>query len=290
MSPTTSGDGTGDARPSSEALVNDLYFARAPQAAGAMLARGYQSKFRYSDTAIRSCMRFAAQYIAGSSAITGRAAKILDVGCGTGAPERYLVEANSHLDIVGLDVSLPMISASDPELRVWGAACVGLAEQMPFRDHALSAVLSVSAFHLWDHPKFLAEVSRVLVTNGLMVLIVVEPADLAMQVFHRYFPEFARAEAARHRSIAEISDEAQPHELSFVASDRYPFSVWFASRNELVDFVSSRPFFGMHYLGDAEFSRGLHAFRDRVMELDDSTGITSSSALTVAVWRKGVAR
>jgi ubiquinone/menaquinone biosynthesis C-methylase UbiE len=272
-------DETGSTRSSNED-VSDVTSARVSQAAGVMLARYYQSRFRYSDTAIRSCMRYAAQYIAGS------ATKVLDVGCGTGEPERYLVEANSHLDIIGLDISLPMIDASDPVHRVWRAACAGLAEQLPVRDDVMSVVLTISAFHLWDHYRFLTEVSRVLVSGGLMVLVVVEPADLETQVFHRYFPEFATVEAARHRSIAEISYEALPHGLSFVASDRYPFSVWFESKNELVDFVSSRPFFGMHYLTDAEFKQGLHAFRDRVMGLDDSAGVTSPSALTVGVWRK----
>ena len=51
----------------------------------------------------------------------------------------------------------------------------GPAEQLPFPDGSLDAVVSTSAFHFFDQPAALAEFFRVLVPGGLAAVATISP-------------------------------------------------------------------------------------------------------------------
>jgi SAM-dependent methyltransferase len=52
----------------------------------------------------------------------------------------------------------------------------GPAEQLPFADGALDAVVTTSAFHFFDQPAALAEFHRVLGPGGLVAVATISPA------------------------------------------------------------------------------------------------------------------
>ena len=95
--------------------------------------------------------------------------RIADIACGTGILSDR-IERELHPDeIYGIDMSEGMLNqARARSNRVqW---LHGPAEQLPFDDGALDAVVTTSAFHFLDQPAALREFHRVLASGGLVAV------------------------------------------------------------------------------------------------------------------------
>jgi ubiquinone/menaquinone biosynthesis C-methylase UbiE len=95
--------------------------------------------------------------------------KIADIACGTGILSDR-IERELHLDeIYGVDMSDGMLAqARSRSDRVKFLRAP--AEQLPFADGALDAVVTTSAFHFFDQPAALREFHRVLASGGLVAV------------------------------------------------------------------------------------------------------------------------
>ncbi len=89
----------------------------------------------------------------------GPGAPVLDLGAGTGKLSRALLAGG--LDVVAVE---PLEPLREVLIEKLGAERVreGLAEEIPLPDGAVQAVTVADAFHWFDHPRALAEISRVL--------------------------------------------------------------------------------------------------------------------------------
>jgi len=93
---------------------------------------------------------------------------VLDVACGTGMASEPLLKRG--LKVTGVDVSEAMLERA--RIRLKEAKLVtGNAEDLPFKDGSFDAVVCAQAIHWMDHPKALAEMSRVVVPKGGRVAI-----------------------------------------------------------------------------------------------------------------------
>src|SRR6201998_250918 len=92
--------------------------------------------------------------------------KIADIACGTGILSDR-IERELHPDeIYGVDMSAGMLNQARARSdRVHWLR--GPAEQLPFDDGALDAVVTTSAFHFFDQPAALREFHRVLASVSL---------------------------------------------------------------------------------------------------------------------------
>ena len=95
--------------------------------------------------------------------------RIADIACGTGILSDR-IERELHPDeIYGIDMSDGMLNqARARSNRVQWLR--GPAEQLPFDDGALDAVVTTSAFHFFDQPAALREFHRVLAPDGLVAV------------------------------------------------------------------------------------------------------------------------
>jgi ubiquinone/menaquinone biosynthesis C-methylase UbiE len=95
--------------------------------------------------------------------------KIADIACGTGILSDR-IERELHPDeIYGVDMSDGMLGQARARSdRVHWLR--GPAEQLPFDDGALDAVVTTSAFHFFDQPAALREFHRVLASGGLVAV------------------------------------------------------------------------------------------------------------------------
>jgi ubiquinone/menaquinone biosynthesis C-methylase UbiE len=95
--------------------------------------------------------------------------KIADIACGTGILSDR-IERELHPDeIYGVDMSDGMLSQARARSdRVHWLR--GPAEQLPFADGALDAVVTTSAFHFFNQPAALREFHRVLAPGGLVAV------------------------------------------------------------------------------------------------------------------------
>ncbi|MBO0735803.1 MAG: methyltransferase domain-containing protein [Alphaproteobacteria bacterium] len=111
------------------------------------------------------------------------AARLLDVGCGTG---RFLREVKANyprLYVTGLDLSAHYLAVARRELAPWSRArfIEGAAEAMPFGDAEFDVVTSVYLFHELPpriRRKVVAEVRRVLRPGGTVIFVdSLQPGD-----------------------------------------------------------------------------------------------------------------
>ena len=100
--------------------------------------------------------------------------RVADIACGTGILAAR-IEHELHPDeVYGVDMSDGMLEQAQARSAAvrWRK---GPAEQLPFPDGSLDAVVSTSAFHFFDQPAALAEFFRVLVPGGLAAVATISP-------------------------------------------------------------------------------------------------------------------
>jgi ubiquinone/menaquinone biosynthesis C-methylase UbiE len=95
--------------------------------------------------------------------------RIADIACGTGILSDRIARELKPEVIYGVDMSDGMLAqarARSDKVELLH----GPAEQLPFDDRALDAVVTTSAFHFFDQPKALREFHRVLAPGGLVAV------------------------------------------------------------------------------------------------------------------------
>jgi SAM-dependent methyltransferase len=132
------------------------------------------------------------------------AARVLDLGCGTGNVSRGLLEL-LHADTIGLDISRPMLSvARDKSLEV---ICVDAScSRLPFRDGSFDAIIGAFVIHQIDNLDHLfVECYRIL-RNGVLVLFTSSHRQIENihPVIRRFFPGLIDIDKARFPDIPEV--------------------------------------------------------------------------------------
>lgn len=150
----------------------------------------------------------------------GPAHTVLNVGAGAGSYE------SADREVTAIEPSAEMIRQRPP-----GAAPVvqGLAENLPFADHAFDAAMAILTLHHWsDKPRGLAEMRRV--AKGPVVLLTFDPAHAACWLTD-YFPDLRTLDDRQMPSLddyrnwlggAEISAVPIPHDCR----DGFLYAYW----------------------------------------------------------------
>jgi SAM-dependent methyltransferase len=100
--------------------------------------------------------------------VPGRAGRVVDLGAGTGALSRVLVDKADEVVAVEPDDRMrAVLVESLPGVR----AVVGRGESMPLPDGSVDAVVASSSWHWMDPVPTLREVGRVLVPGGTLGVI-----------------------------------------------------------------------------------------------------------------------
>jgi ubiquinone/menaquinone biosynthesis C-methylase UbiE len=124
--------------------------------------------------------------------------RIADIACGTGILADR-IERELHPDeIYGVDMSDGMLNAARARsTRVQWLR--GPAEQLPFADGALDAVVTTSAFHFFEQAAALREFHRVLSPGGLAAVAALSARQPALQG-----PSAIKWKPAHHASAMEV--------------------------------------------------------------------------------------
>ena len=103
--------------------------------------------------------------------------RIADIACGTGILASRIADELRPEEVYGVDMSDGMLAQARQRSSSvsWKK---GPAEQLPFVDDFLDAVVTTSAFHFFDQPAALREFHRVLAPGGLVAVATISPRQL----------------------------------------------------------------------------------------------------------------
>ncbi|XP_043105424.1 putative methyltransferase DDB_G0268948 [Puntigrus tetrazona] len=94
----------------------------------------------------------------------------VDVGCGSG--QGTLLLAPHFNRVVGTDISPAQLEVARKHVNVSNITYrESPAEDLPFEDGSVDLVTTMSAFHWFDHLRFLQEAHRVLKTHGCLAIL-----------------------------------------------------------------------------------------------------------------------
>ena len=171
-------------------------------------------------------------YIRATVAETARRAAVcpgeavLDVGCGTGALLRAILDGTPGVTIAGIDPCGEMLAVARKKLPGGSDLRESGAESLPFPDGSFDVVVSTSAFHYFRAPAAaLAEMKRVLKPGGRIVItdwchdyFTCRLCDFVLRRFNR--AHFRTYRAAECRDLLAAA--------GFTATEVHPYRIsWF---------------------------------------------------------------
>ncbi len=146
--------------------------------------------------------------------------RIADIACGTGILSDR-IERELHPDeIYGVDMSDGMLAQARARSNrvTW---LRGPAEQLPFDDGTLDAVVTTSAFHFFDQPAALREFHRVLVPGGMVAVVALSARQSLLQA-----PSTSRWKPHHNASPAEFRELFEGAGLVVTEQHRIQRPVW----------------------------------------------------------------
>ena len=189
--------------------------------------------------------------------IPAHAARVADVGAGTGKLTRQLRERG--LDVIAVEPSAGMreqLRRAVPEVPVVG----GTAEQIPLADGTVDVVLVAQAWHWFDPERAVPEVARVLAPGGRLGLLWnrrVEDEDWVAELSTvigsrgtpgsgRHFPDIGPPFGpVERRSVEWLHRLSRAEMTDWVASRSYVITLPDAQRHEVLrrvrNFLDTHP-------------------------------------------------
>lgn len=138
-------------------------------------------------------------------------ARLLDIGCGTGALLEKLALNFPQATLVGVDPVSEMLAIARGRLPASTELSGGWAEELPFADDSFDMVVSCNAFHYIRQPvETLKEMTRVLRPGGELVITDWCDDYLACRICDWYLRRFSPAhfKVYRERECRRLFKEA----------------------------------------------------------------------------------
>lgn len=197
---------------------------------------------------------------------------VLDVGCGTGRFSALLADL-FDATVLGIDPAEKMLAEArrlteDPRCTFMP----GSTEALPVRDASAEvAFLSMVYHHVKDWPAALAELRRVLVSNGVVLLRIALREQIETTLWARFFPEALALDRQRIPSHDEVL-------ATFVGggwrlASLRPISHRFADNPEAyLAKIRRRALSNLQLIDDEAFARGLSRLEEHVRTLSPAAG------------------
>jgi SAM-dependent methyltransferase len=186
------------------------------------------------------------------------AARLLDLGCGTGRFSSLLAEVFGAA-VLGVDPSLRMLARREVPDVSRARFVAGAAEALPVATGSIDFVLLSMVYHHVRVPETLLEVRRVLRRGGHIVVRNPTRECLDHYLFLAFFPEAMAIDVARMPSRAGLEADFLARGFTTV-SHRTVSHVVAGDPSDWYRKVSLRALSSLQMISDAAFTRGLQDF------------------------------
>jgi len=146
---------------------------------------------------------------------------ILDVGCGTGQSSIALTKWGKKVDAV--DSSKAMLDCAGQESNL--TYHLSKAEELPFADQSFDLVFVASSLHWFDRRRFFKEASRVLRSDGI---ILIYDSVLKDGLSNQFTLEFNQRFPKAYNEVPLHPGELQVFNLKLGGNYRYEFDSTFS--------------------------------------------------------------
>jgi SAM-dependent methyltransferase len=192
-----------------------------------------------------------------------RAARVLDVGCGTGRLSLALAEEQAAR-VWGVDVSPEMLAvarARAPRLRFKQAR----AEALPFKDAWFEAVVFWLVVHLLDRPAAFTEARRVLAPGGRIAVVSFHESHFDGYWLNEFFPSLEAVDRARFPTERGLEEELRASGFTSVELERLTGEMS-VTRAVAIDKLEQRHISTFDLLPRAEVEEGIERARRELPE------------------------
>ncbi len=184
-----------------------------------------------------------------------RGRRVLEVGTGTGRLAAALAD-RAQAKVWAVDPSAEMLE----QARVSVPAGVGLkqavAEDLPFRNGWFERAVMRMTVHLLDRPPAFAELRRVLVAGGRLVVVTLDPQRFAEGWLAPFFASLVRIDQERFPVEPELVSDLRESGFDAVRVTRLPQAVE-RTRAEALAAVRGRAYSTFDLITDEEYRAGL---------------------------------
>ena len=131
---------------------------------------------KYAQGHKKMAEKFGREYAGKLSARGFQKGRIIDVGCGFGATGIVLAESFVESEVVGIDLSAPLLHlararAQEANLAERVTFEMANVQQIPYEDDSFDVVINANMIHLVEDPiRMLDEIERVLVPGGYLFI------------------------------------------------------------------------------------------------------------------------
>ena len=218
---------------------------------------------------------------------------LLDIGGGPGYFEALICRLYGDARILNLDISLNMLNTARENLAALGLSdhlelvCAD-AHQLPLGSVAIPFAFISYTIHLLNAPRFLSEIRRVLIREGRLLVVTFAREDMLTQIYHAYFPGFFDIDSKRFVSQSELVQQLRGSGLDIVKIDKFPYAIPYASVDEVVKLVRTRPFstFSTKFYSDSELEEAISIFQHRLIERYGDGPLANECQLTLVTSAK----
>jgi SAM-dependent methyltransferase len=181
--------------------------------------------------------------------------RTLDVGCGTGTFAAALADRGGK--VWGIDPSPEMLAEAGAK-HSRARFKQGRAEALPFKDAWFERAVVRLALHLFDRPRALGEIARVLVPGGRLVVATFDPAHFATYWLNELFPSLEAVDRARFPDGETLLRELGLAGFTGARVSRLGQDAS-ATRAEALERIRGRYISTLRLLDEDEFEHGLAA-------------------------------
>lgn len=196
--------------------------------------------------------------------------KIADIGCGDGRYDELFLEYLDNIEtLYCVDSNIDMLNNLDKSFSEKGILKYEIinsfAEDLPFKENYLDAIVTFNAIHHFDLYKFLDNAKKVLKKNGYIFLYSRTREQNKKNIWGQYFPKFNEKET-RLYDFSDITDCVNRVKgLSIALTKEFKYKR-LSNLEKLVFLAENRHYSTFVLYSPEEFKESLKIFKKNIKE------------------------